>query len=122
MLGFVSYGQTASVEATKTSKKQCVPTQECADKMGMTLEECKALCAKVCGSKAASTVASATKLSELAPDKVACGSKTEVSNTTESSVASAIVSSDVADKAADSPASKEKVCAKSSKACCKKIK
>jgi len=36
---------------TNPQKANCQPTKACAEKMGMTLEECKAICNKVCTSK-----------------------------------------------------------------------
>ncbi len=48
LLTVVTFGQEAttatSVDGVK--KATCVPTKECAEKMGMTLEQCKALCKK----------------------------------------------------------------------------
>jgi len=48
----LSFAQEAKVVE---SKKECVPTEACAKKMGMTLDECRALCKKQCKSAVAST-------------------------------------------------------------------
>lgn len=63
LLGLTAFAQDVSV-ATDTEAKKCIPTKECAEKMGMTLEECK----KVCGAKGLlqeTSVASATSEAEL---------------------------------------------------------
>ena len=74
----------------KTDPIKCVPTKECAEKMGMTLEECKAICAKLTkkecqalcqkmsleekDSKASSIaqVSGVTELNDPAPVKKSC--------------------------------------------------
>ncbi len=55
-VGNMSFAQT-------DCSKKCTPTEACAKKMGMTLEECKALCKKAC---AKSATVEATK-AESAP-------------------------------------------------------
>ena len=124
MIGFASFAQSANT-VTDISKKNCVPSQECADKMGMTLEECKAVCAKICGSKATTDVsnADAKLVSTEGQSKQSCSKSkmTNVSKDGESQVASAIVVSDVSEEdAKTSTENKAKTCSKSSKACCKK--
>jgi len=67
LLGLTMVGQQAAVETT-TQVKKCVPSKECAAKMGMTTAECKKLCKKLCTSKTAGTssdVASANAVAEL---------------------------------------------------------
>jgi len=78
----VSVAQVAATQAKesvdkKECSKTCVPTKECAEKYGMTLEECK----KICASKASATastedgdnkVASASMVSDVSKAKKAC--------------------------------------------------
>ncbi len=83
---FVSVSQAQEANKTpnpapeKTAK--CVPTKECAEKMGITLEECKKLCAKKCAAKTTTTtaVASASDSREMVnltgvDKKVCCAGK-----------------------------------------------
>ena len=81
-MGLTAFGQVADNSETTTKTKKCIPTKECAAKMGMSLEECKKKCAKVCGSKTANAetkVASyevqrdETVSTEASTDKKSCG-------------------------------------------------
>ena len=53
----VAYSQDANVETAPKADKAatCVPTKECAAKMGISLEECKKICAAKKAEKTAST-------------------------------------------------------------------
>ena len=53
-LSFAAFSQTASESPTlkKENAKCSLSYEECANKMGITVEECKALCNKVCGTTA----------------------------------------------------------------------
>jgi len=102
--------EAAAADITKTAK--CTPSPECAAKMGMTLEECKKLCSKATAECKAKCLKSGDAESATDGDvKVAAASF-------ESEIAD-INSADVEVAKVESPA-KEKVCAKGSKACCKK--
>ena len=50
VLSIMLFGLTAFTQETVVtdSKTNCIPAEECAAKMGMTLEECKAVCKKLC--------------------------------------------------------------------------
>lgn len=72
-LGFNAIGQdTASATTSKSDK--CIPTKECAAKMGMTVAECKAQCKKMCAAKGTASetsVASAGSSAELGLEQTA---------------------------------------------------
>jgi len=118
-VSFCSFAQSTDlVKLTNDKTENCTPTKECAEKMGMTLEECKKLCSKMCDkSKVASVSMESTDESSVA-DKKTC-SKT----CTKTKVASA--------SAENNPSAKtvsleegvvnegKKECSKKSK-CCKK--
>ena len=67
LLTVVAFGQEAS---TAQVKKACTPTKECAEKMGISLEQCKALCKKTCA-KSTSTAAATTSEARLVNTTVA---------------------------------------------------
>jgi len=135
----VTVAQVATTTAKESVNKvecstPCVPTKECAEKHGMTLEECK----KICASKSASTasteegvnkVASATKVSELSSKKKACCaskasagscSKAKTVGATEGStkVAAAVMVNEVEEVSAEKTPAKK--CCSSKAACTKK--
>lgn len=138
MLCACAYGQVSDAQvktASSDETKKCVPTKACAEKAGMTLEQCKAVCAKK-NAKSAS-LAGTTDVPLLADqakakscqeiDYVACAKKMGMtveeckalckSREGKTKVASAMV---------EVNAEKEKVsktiCAKSKAACCSKAK
>ena len=146
LLGLTAFSQDASV--TTTQEKKCIPTKECAEKMGMTLEECKKKCTakgllketSVASASSEATIAETPALAE-GKKKSCCASIEECAKkmgmtveeckakckdfkncakgTSESSTsvaaasAEAIVESDAGDK-------KVACCAKGSKKSCKK--
>ncbi len=68
------FAQEATVEKVDLTEKAktCVPTKECAEKAGMTLEECK----KICSGKAAATASTTNVASaSLVADTEAKGKK-----------------------------------------------
>ena len=73
VVSFVFVSISMAQEAnTASTKKECVPTKECAAKHGMTLEQCKALCQKKC-TKSASAEASTNTASTVAVGMPAYG-------------------------------------------------
>lgn len=121
---------TASTSANETAKKTCVPTKECAEKMGMTLAECK----KVCNGKTANAetkVASAlvaldSQESNTDPKKTAAAKKecakkctgaksADATSDSETKVASALVVKD-----AEGKSTAKKNCSKTCKKTCAK--
>lgn len=69
LVSTVSIAQVATTVANESvNKKACIPTQECADKHGVSLEECKKICS---GKTATTTEASTTKVASasLVADK-----------------------------------------------------
>ena len=143
----ISFAQEASTTTnTHTKKTECVPTKECAAKMGMTLEQCKAKCVKANMGTAASTnneakmVAYASSdISTEAPAKKCCaslaecaakmgmtveeckakckGHSAEAMSDSKTAVAGAVM---VNNTEAAPKSEKSKKCAKSGKACCAK--
>lgn len=87
LIGLSAFGQETTVSkeivTSDATAKKCVPTKECAEKMGMTLAECKAKCAKVCGGKATGSqtsvaAASAEAILETSATLEECASKMEM--------------------------------------------
>ncbi len=134
--------QSSTVVNTSPQKAECVPTKECAEKMGMTLEECKAVCEKVCNGKSAlkdksnasnvnlvtiastkektsccSTIEECAKKMGMTVEecKASCGSFTQANST---KVASASLESETTNTKDKSAA--PKTCAKTSAKCCSK--
>ena len=72
----VSFSQVSPTEVSETVSKEktCIPTQACADKAGVTLEECKKICAgKTAAAEASKTnVASASMVADKVETKKAC--------------------------------------------------
>jgi len=103
----VCIGQTINETASTTDKTEvkCTPSPECAAKMGMTLEECKALCLKA-----------------TAECKAKCTKETSVESGESSVDAIKVAAASVSSEATidDAHTSKEKVCVRGSKKCCKK--
>ena len=142
LLTVVCFAQEASADA----KKSCTPTKECAEKMGMTLEQCKALCAKTALAQKENTTSTnavaavSMETGEKAATKKCCSSieacaakmgmtvaeckakcqkmcGDKAKSASTTAVASAVM---VSDKT-EAPAAKAKTsCAKGKKACCKK--
>ncbi len=78
----MSFAQT-NVSTTPTLDKEvktCVPSKECAKKMGMTLEECKKVCAKSCKkTKVASAEMEKSELTKLVSEENVKKGKCDVS-------------------------------------------
>jgi len=142
----MSFAQSTAAASTDV---KCKTTKECAAKMGLTTEECKKLCKKVCASKTEGTasvgsdsqVAAASVSSEITEDsnskEKACTKNLEAcakahGMTVEECKAKCLkskctASSDGESKVAAASATSElaedakaKTCDKSKKACCKK--
>ncbi len=134
LVSTVSIAQVATTEANESvNKKECVPTQECADKYGVSLEECKKICSgkTTATTDAASTkVASASLVSDKSTGKKACcaskvgatsgtcsKSKTATTDATTTKVASAVLVNDV-----EAVSTKEGAAKKNCSATCTKKK
>ena len=115
--------QSASVDTKVTTENKCCTSVEaCAAKLGISVEECKALCKAGCKDKAScikSTEACAAKMGgSVAECKKVCTGKMV---SAEQEVEETQVASAFAERTTDNEAPKEvKVCADKSKACCKK--
>ena len=97
LMSTVSFGQDTNVHKVDlTAKdKKCIPTKECAAKAGVSLEECK----KVCAGKSATTasVASASLVSDVEATTTENGaSKKECTKTKTACAASAVKETKVA--------------------------
>jgi len=139
VLSFGADAQTTAKQCT-AKKANCVPTEACAKKMGMTLEECKAMCtngklSSVAATETETKVAAATLTStkekkaccssieecakkmgmSIEECKAKCGSSLSQSLT---KVAAASLTSEAADT--ETEATTKKMCSKKSSACCKK--
>jgi hypothetical protein len=142
----VSFGQESTATAN-TKKAECVPTKECAAKMGMTLEQCKAICSKANKGTAATEINSNANSVDFAssdaaveaPAKKCCasveacaakmgmtveeckakckGHSAEAMSGSTTAVASAVMVSNTEEA---SKSEKPKTCAKAGKACCAK--
>lgn len=72
LMSTISIGQDVSTQNADVvaKEKKCIPTKACAEKAGMTLDECKKVCN---GNKASTTsVASASLVSETEAKKATC--------------------------------------------------
>ena len=70
--GLSAIGQTVSTEAADSKSKKCVPTEACAKKMGMTLEECKKVCNKKSATGEADVASSSAYAVTASTEKKAC--------------------------------------------------
>ncbi len=140
---FSTFAQDNNKVEVSEKKTTCVPTKECAKKMGMTVAECKAKCLK--GKTASTELTSDTQVlsvvAEGEPAKGCCGTieecaqkmgmtvaeckakcamvhKGETAEEAQTRVAAATQSRDLSNtkQAATKPAA----CAKTGKKCCKK--
>lgn len=70
----VSIGQVATTTSSETvdKTKTCVPTKECAEKHGMTLEECIKKCNSNSAEASTTSVASASLVADTKEVKKAC--------------------------------------------------
>ncbi len=120
----VSFAQTASTgTATKTETKKCTSLEECAKKMGMTVEECKKLCSKE-GQVNIEACAKEMGMTKAECKKVCTGTDSAMANQTATSstegatqVAAALVESELSKKG---EVTTEKKACSAKKACCKK--
>ena len=124
-LSFSSFGQSSElVKLTNNDKQEnCTPTKECAEKMGMTLEECKKLCTKTCAKTGASSKIASVSMESSEIDN-ADGKKSCIKSCSKTKVASATAVNDghaktVSLQEVDSKTTANKKCSKTGK-CCKK--
>lgn len=115
----VNAQEMASTTTSEKTKKTCVPTKECAAKMGMTLAECKKTCTKTAAgeTKVASAVLSNEDTPALTKECAKkCTKLADAKSDSETQVASAILVNNEASEIESNTA--KKACAKS----CKKNK